>query len=89
MILYFSVVLLSSEKSVLETPETVSVLSVPSMNQEAVTLGVCVDSGDEEAAGDGSVLSVRVSSAPGSFSTLYPCRARDGGGAEDSNQFPL
>lgn len=69
MILYFSMVLLSSEKSMLETPQAVGVLSVPSMNQEAVTLGVCVDSGDEEAAGDGSVLSERVSSAPGSFSS--------------------
>lgn len=69
MILYFSMVLLSSEKSMLETPQAVGVLSVPSMNQEAVTLGVCVDSGDEEAAGDGSVLSARVSSAPGSFSS--------------------
>lgn len=69
MILYFFMVLLSSEKSMLETPQAVGVLSVPSMNQEAVTLGVCVDSGDEEAAGDGSVLSVRVSSAPGSFSS--------------------
>lgn len=81
-------VLPSSEKSVLETPRTVVVLSVPSMSQEAITLGVCVDSGDEEAASDGSVLSVRVSSAPGSFSSLYPCHARDGDSAEDSKQLP-